>query len=35
MIEGAIRETGTPTLVLKVIGKGGVEATVEGILDTG
>jgi predicted aspartyl protease len=35
MIEGAIRETGTPILVLKVIGKGGGEVTVEGILDTG
>jgi clan AA aspartic protease len=34
MIEGVIRETGTPTLVLKVIGRGG-EVTVEGILDTG
>ena len=35
MIEGAIRETGTPTLVLKVIGRGGSEVRVEGILDTG
>jgi len=35
MIEGIIRETGTPTLTLKVIGRGGVEVTVEGILDTG
>ena len=35
MIEGVIRETGTPTLGLKVIGKGGSEVTVEGILDTG
>lgn len=35
MIEGVIRETGTPTLVLKVIGRGGVEVIVEGILDTG
>lgn len=34
MIEGVIRETGTPVLVLTVIGKGG-EFTVEGILDTG
>lgn len=35
MIEGAIRETGTPTLRLKVIGRGGNEVMVEGILDTG
>jgi len=35
MIEGGIRETGTPILVLKVIGRGGSEVTVEGILDTG
>jgi clan AA aspartic protease len=35
MIAGAIRETGTPTLRLKVIGRGGNEVTVEGILDTG
>ena len=35
MIEGVIRETGTPILALKVIGKGGGEVTVEGILDTG
>lgn len=35
MIEGLIRETGTPTLMLKVLGKGGGEVTVEGILDTG
>lgn len=35
MIEGIIRETGTPMLALKVIGKGGGEVTVEGILDTG
>ena len=35
MIVGTIRETGTPTLVLKVIGRGGNEVTVEGILDTG
>ena len=35
MMEGTIRETGTPTLRLKVIGRGGSEVTVEGILDTG
>ena len=35
MIAGVIRETGTPTLVLKVIGKGGAEVAVERILDTG
>ncbi len=35
MIEGLIRETGTPTLMLKILGKGGGEVTVEGILDTG
>ena len=35
MIEGTIRGTGTPLLALKVIGKGGVGITVEGILDTG
>lgn len=35
MIEGVIRETGTPILSLQVIGKGGGEVTVEGILDTG
>jgi len=35
MIEGVIRETGTPTLRLKVIGRGGNEVTIEGILDTG
>jgi clan AA aspartic protease len=35
MIEGIIREAGTPILVLKVMGKGGGEVTVEGILDTG
>ncbi len=35
MIEGVIRETGTRILVLKVIGRGGEEVTVEGILDTG
>jgi len=35
MIKGVIRETGTPILSLKVIGKGGGEVTVEGILDTG
>jgi clan AA aspartic protease len=35
MIEGIIRETGTPTLALKVIGKGDVEVSLEGILDTG
>lgn len=35
MIEGVIREAGTPILVLKVMGKGGGEVTVEGILDTG
>jgi clan AA aspartic protease len=34
-MEGAIRETGTPTLRLRVIGKGGSEVTVEGIFDTG
>lgn len=35
MIEGIIRETGTPILTLKVLGKEGSEATVEGVLDTG
>lgn len=35
MIEGIIRETGTPILALKIFGKGGAEVTVEGILDTG
>ncbi len=35
MIEGVIRETGTPTLKLKAIGRGGNEVTLEGILDTG
>lgn len=35
MIEGTIRETGTPILVLKLIGRVGNEVTVEGILDTG
>jgi clan AA aspartic protease len=35
MIEGTIQGTGTPLLALKVIGKGGVGITVEGILDTG
>jgi clan AA aspartic protease len=35
MIEGTIRETGTPILALKVIGKEGVEVSLEGILDTG
>ena len=35
MIEGIIRETGTPILALKIIGKGEAEVTVEGILDTG
>ncbi len=31
MIEGVIRETGTPILALKVFGKGGVEVMVEGL----
>lgn len=35
MIEGTIWETGTPMLALKVIGKEGVEVSLEGILDTG
>lgn len=35
MIEGVIRETGTPLLTLKVIGKGGHEVSLEGVLDTG
>ena len=35
MIVGTIRETGTPTLRLKVTGRGGNEITIEGILDTG
>lgn len=35
MIAGTIRETGTPILRLKVIGRGGNEVTIEGILDTG
>jgi clan AA aspartic protease len=35
MIEGVIRETGTPMLTLKVIGKGGNEVSLEGVLDTG
>lgn len=34
MIEGTIRSTGTPTLPLKILGKGS-EVAVEGILDTG
>ncbi|MFQ5794298.1 MAG: hypothetical protein ACE5JP_04520 [Candidatus Bipolaricaulia bacterium] len=35
MIEGTIRGAGTPVLAIKVIGRGGEEVTVEGILDTG
>ena len=35
MIEGTIREAGTPVLAIKVIGRGGDEIAVEGILDTG
>ena len=35
MIEGVIREAGTPILTIKIIGKGGEEITTEGILDTG
>jgi hypothetical protein len=35
MMEGIIREAGTPLLVLKVMGKEGTEVTVEGILDSG
>ncbi len=35
MIMGSIQETGTPMLALKVIGKGGVEVSLDGILDTG
>lgn len=35
MIEGTIKEAGTPVLTIKVIGRGGEEVTVEGILDTG
>lgn len=35
MIEGVIREVGTPVLPVKVMGRGGAEVTVEGILDTG
>jgi predicted aspartyl protease len=35
MIEGHIRESGTPVVPLQVIGIGGRTATVEGILDTG
>jgi clan AA aspartic protease len=35
MIEGTIQEAGTPVLAIKVIGRGGEEVTVEGILDTG
>jgi clan AA aspartic protease len=34
MIEGVIRETGTPVVTLKVLGTRG-EVIVEGILDTG
>lgn len=34
MIEGIIRETGTPVVSLKVLGTRG-EITIEGILDTG
>lgn len=35
MIEGLIREAGTPILQLKIVGKGDTEITTEGILDTG
>ena len=35
MIEGIIREAGTPILTIKIIGKGGEDITTEGILDTG
>jgi clan AA aspartic protease len=35
MIEGTIQEAGTPILAIKVIGRGGEEVTVEGVLDTG
>jgi clan AA aspartic protease len=35
MIEGRIRESGTPVVTLQVMGTGGRTATVEGILDTG
>jgi len=35
MIEMTIREAGTPVLAIKVIGRGGDEIAVEGILDTG
>lgn len=35
MITGAIRETGTPVIALRVMGTRGRESTVEGILDTG
>ncbi len=35
MIERVIWETGMPMLTLKVIGKGGNEVSLEGILDTG
>jgi clan AA aspartic protease len=35
MIEGVIRETGTPMLALKVMGKANTEVTIAGILDTG
>ena len=35
MIEGFIRETGTPMLALKVMGKGNAEVTIAGILDPG
>ncbi len=35
MIEGVIREAGTPILQLKLVGKGDTEITTGGILDTG
>jgi clan AA aspartic protease len=35
MITGSIRETGTPMLAVKVMGRGGVEVALDGILDTG
>jgi len=35
MIEGVIRGAGTPVLTLRILGKGDIEVTTEGVLDTG